>query len=63
MSYLAQRVDPMILMKAQKDPQFWKAINEISNDPRMETMKPWLDDPNIGPFVSEMWKVMMEKQI
>ena len=41
--------------------QFWVAIREISTSPTPEVMSKWLDDPNIGPLVAEMWKSMQGK--
>mmetsp|Transcript_36887 Transcript_36887/g.82035 ORF Transcript_36887/g.82035 Transcript_36887/m.82035 type:complete len:274 (+) Transcript_36887:119-940(+) len=51
--------DINILNRAQKDPNFWRAIKEISDSPSPEVMRKWLDDPAIGPLVAEMWKGMM----
>jgi hypothetical protein len=38
--------------------QFYKAIKEISDNPSPETMRKWLDHPNIGPMITDMWKAM-----
>jgi len=57
------QMDPQILFQAQKDPQFWKAIKEISDNPTSpEVLMKWLDDPKMGPLVAEMWKQMMAQQ-
>ncbi|KAF6264383.1 hypothetical protein COO60DRAFT_1485872 [Scenedesmus sp. NREL 46B-D3] len=58
MSVLAQMADPEVVVKAQKDPEFYKCIREISDNPTSETMSKWLDHPTIGPFVGAMWKSM-----
>ncbi|EFJ45144.1 hypothetical protein VOLCADRAFT_106101 [Volvox carteri f. nagariensis] len=59
LTYLFDKVDPKILLKAQADPQYWVAIKEIASDPG--AMRKWLDDPNLGPFVAALWKSMQDK--
>ncbi|GLC69151.1 hypothetical protein PLESTF_000795500 [Pleodorina starrii] len=58
MSFMFEKVDPQIVMKAYNAPQFWVAIREISENPTPAVMAKWMDDPSIGPFVAEMWKGM-----
>lgn len=52
----------MTLSRAQKDPEFYKCIREISEDPTPATLQKWVDHPTIGPLVQEMFKAMMDKQ-
>ncbi|GIL50735.1 hypothetical protein Vafri_6885 [Volvox africanus] len=59
LTYLFEKVDPMVLMKAQADPRYWVAVKEIATDPA--NMGKWLDDPNLGPFVAALWKSMQDK--
>jgi hypothetical protein len=61
MSYLARVMDPQVLNRAQRDPEFFKAIREISDSPTPATLQKWIDHPAIGPLVSEMFKAMMNK--
>ncbi|GFR44845.1 hypothetical protein Agub_g6188, partial [Astrephomene gubernaculifera] len=58
LSYLLQSTDPGVILRAQRDPKFWLAIKEITGSPTPEVMARWLDDPNIGPLVAELWKSM-----
>ncbi|KXZ45660.1 hypothetical protein GPECTOR_52g59 [Gonium pectorale] len=61
LSTMMRSMDPQIIFRAQKDPKFWVAIREISTSPTSEVMSKWLDDPNIGPLVAEMWKSMQQQ--
>ncbi|KIZ04474.1 hypothetical protein MNEG_3487 [Monoraphidium neglectum] len=63
MSYLARVMDPMVLNRAQKDPDFYKCIREVSENPTPATLQKWIDHPTIGPLVSEMFKAMMSKSM
>lgn len=63
MSYLARVMDPMVLARAQKDPDFYKCIREVSENPTPETLRQWIDHPAIGPLVAEMFKAMMNKSM
>lgn len=55
---LSSMSNPEIIMRAQRDPEFYKAIKEISDNPTSATMSKWMDNPNIGPLVAEIWKSM-----
>jgi len=56
-------MDVSMLDRAQRDPQFWKAIKEIADNPTdLSVMRKWMEDPNIGPLVMEMWKAQMSQQ-
>lgn len=58
MGQFQKSVSPEVIMRAQKDPNFYKMIKEIEADPSPATMAKWIDDPNIGPLVGQMWKTM-----
>lgn len=63
MSILSRMADPQMVAQAQKDPEFYKAIKEISENPTNEVMGRWMDHPKIGPLVATMWKTMqMQRQ-
>eukprot|EP00879_Flechtneria_rotunda_P021725 GHRR01022909.1.p1 GENE.GHRR01022909.1~~GHRR01022909.1.p1 ORF type:complete len:149 (+),score=21.33 GHRR01022909.1:1044-1490(+) len=62
MSALSQLADPRTVVEAQKDPEFYKCIREISDNPTSETMSRWLDHPKLGPLVSSMWKAMQVRR-
>ena len=55
-------LDPQTLNRAQKHPDFFKAIREISESPTSATLQKWSDHEAIGPLVNEMFKAMMDKQ-
>ena len=58
MSVLSQMADPMIVAQAQKHPEFYRYIKEISDNPTTEVMSRWLDHPVLGKLVGAMWKTM-----
>lgn len=53
-----QSVPPEALMAAQRDPSFYQAIKELSDDPSSATMARWIDHPAIGPIVAALWRGM-----
>ncbi|GBF96739.1 hypothetical protein Rsub_09481 [Raphidocelis subcapitata] len=63
MSYLGRVMDPNVLNRAQRDPEFFKCIREISDDPTPATLQRWIDHPTIGPLVAEMFKAMMSRSM
>eukprot|EP00878_Enallax_costatus_P032162 GHUV01035273.1.p1 GENE.GHUV01035273.1~~GHUV01035273.1.p1 ORF type:complete len:132 (+),score=47.85 GHUV01035273.1:90-485(+) len=58
MSVLSQMADPMMVAQAQKHPEFYRCIKEISDTPSAEVMSRWLDHPVLGKLVGAMWKTM-----
>jgi hypothetical protein len=38
----------MVLARAQKDPDFFKCIREVSENPTPQTLQKWIDHPTIG---------------
>jgi hypothetical protein len=47
---------PQVIGRAQRHPDFYKAIKEISDSPSTATMQRWIDHPDVGPLVAEIWK-------
>jgi hypothetical protein len=47
---------PQVIGRAQRHPDFYKAIKEISDSPSSATMQRWIDHPDLGPLVAEIWK-------
>jgi hypothetical protein len=55
-------VDPETIARAQADPEFYRAIREISESPTPDVLARWISHPRIGPLVTAMSKLMLQKR-
>eukprot|EP00197_Chlamydomonas_leiostraca_P002988 CAMPEP_0202867382 /NCGR_PEP_ID=MMETSP1391-20130828/9315_1 /ASSEMBLY_ACC=CAM_ASM_000867 /TAXON_ID=1034604 /ORGANISM="Chlamydomonas leiostraca, Strain SAG 11-49" /LENGTH=283 /DNA_ID=CAMNT_0049547425 /DNA_START=91 /DNA_END=942 /DNA_ORIENTATION=+ len=61
-SQLAQSLPPEVLLRAQRDPQFWAAIREISDNPSPEVLNKWMSNENLSPLITELARTMLNKR-
>jgi hypothetical protein len=62
MRQLAEMVDAEAIAKAQADPDFYRAIREISESPTPDVLARWIDHVRIGPVVTAMSKMLLSKR-
>jgi len=57
-----QAASPEVVLRAQKHPDFYRMVKEVSDNPSAATMSKWIDHPDIGPLVAAMFKAMQSNQ-
>lgn len=62
MRQLAEMVSPEDIAKAQADPDFYRAIREISESPTPDVLARWIDHPRIGVVVTAISKMLLQKR-
>lgn len=50
------KVDPRAFYQAQSDPEFYKAIRELAENPSVSVVNRWAQHPKIGPLIEELKK-------